>query len=270
MIGSEAFYLPEATGTYLATEHTAGPWDPRYQHGGPPGALLTRAVERCLTDSGLVVARFTGELLGPVPREPLQVRAWVDRPGRRVQLVRAELRHRDRLLMTVSAWAVRAAPPELAVDVPPAAAGAPHPMPDELAAWTPVPGTAWDCGFLRATEWRFVTGGYDVPGPAAAWVRPRIPLLPQEPMSPMQRVVLTADSANGISGVLDVETWLFIPPELTVHVMRPPTGEWLHLDAASLVAPACAGLAAGSLSDLHGPVARSAQSLLVTHRVRAS
>src|SRR3954463_13396761 len=67
---------------------TAGPWSLEAQHGGPPAALLGRAVE------GLgagVVGRFTMDLLGPVPVGELGVSASVVRPGRSVSLVEASL-----------------------------------------------------------------------------------------------------------------------------------------------------------------------------------
>ncbi|TWJ29436.1 thioesterase superfamily protein [Micromonospora sagamiensis] len=137
MSGSEAFYRPDGADTYLPTAHTEGPWDPRYQHGGPPGALLARAVEECLTGTDLVVARITVEILGPVPCQPVQVRARVERPGRRVQLVRAELRHEGRLLMAASAWAVRPAPEALPVG--PATASGPAPGPETGRPMVPPP-----------------------------------------------------------------------------------------------------------------------------------
>ncbi|TWJ29435.1 thioesterase superfamily protein [Micromonospora sagamiensis] len=85
----------------------------------------------------------------------------------------------------------------------------------------------------------------------------------------MQRTVLTVDSANGMSAVLDIEKWMFIPPELSVHILRPPVGQWLHLDAVTEVAPGWTGLTTGTLSDRHGPVARSAQSLFVARQPEA-
>lgn len=266
---AEAFYRPDGADSYRPTEHTAGPWSPDYQHGGPPGALLARAVERCVTDPELVVGRITMDILGPIPRRPVQVRARVERPGRRVQLVRAELRHEGQLLMTATAWAVRPAPATLPVTpVPVSLPAGPVPAaplvgPEAARPSAPAPGTPWDCGFLAATEWRFVEGGYGLLGPATAWIRTRFPLLTDEPISPVQRAVLTVDSANGMSAVLDIEKWMFIPPELTVHLFRPPEGEWLHLAAVTEVAPGRAGVTTATLSDRHGPAARSAQSLFV-------
>ena len=89
-----------ASGDTLPT--TGSPWGPESQHGGPPAALLAWAIER-LADG--VVSRFTMELLGPVPLGALTVSARVERPGRSVQLVAAELydEQRDRTVATARA-----------------------------------------------------------------------------------------------------------------------------------------------------------------------
>jgi hypothetical protein len=128
-------------------------------------------------------------------------------------------------------------------------------MPDQLQS-----------GYLRAVEWRPVRGGFLAPGPAAAWTRLRIPLVEGEEPSGLQRVMAVADSGNGISGMLDMNEWWFINPELTVHLERDPSGEWICLDAATSIQPGGAGLAASTLSDLDGPVARGAQTLYVARR----
>ena len=65
--------------------------------------------------------------------------------------------------------------------------------------------------------------------------------MPGEEPSPLQRVLAVADSGNGISAVMSWDEWLFINPELTVHVLRPPEGEWVVLDAATTIAPGGAG-----------------------------
>ena len=93
-----------------------------------------------------------------------------------------------------------------------------------------------------------------------------MPLLPDEPPTGLQRVLAVADSGNGVSAVLPLDEWLFINPELTVHLRREPRGEWICLDAATSIQPGGAGLATSTLSDLHGPVARGAQTLYVAPR----
>ena len=65
-----SFY--EADGAALvATPMTRGPWDNRFQHGGPPAALVAGAVERFAGDYR--VARLSIELLRPVPIAPVRV-----------------------------------------------------------------------------------------------------------------------------------------------------------------------------------------------------
>ena len=56
---------------FVPTVHTRGPWDPQAQHGGPPAALIARAVEAVPADAPMHVARLTVELLRPVPLTPL-------------------------------------------------------------------------------------------------------------------------------------------------------------------------------------------------------
>jgi hypothetical protein len=124
----------------------------------------------------------------------------------------------------------------------------------------------WTDGYLSAIEWRMVRGGLGRPGPAVAWTRMRYPLVPDEEPSPLQRVLAVADSGSGLSGVLDARRWLFINPELTVHLHREAAGEWICLDARTTISEGGTGVATSTLSDAHGPVAFGAQSLLIKAR----
>ena len=90
----EAFYEPDG-GRYRSTELTRGPWDPRTQHAGPPAALIGREIERLEDAADFQVGRVTFEILRAVPIAPLSVQASIVRPGRRVQLVEAELSRRQ-------------------------------------------------------------------------------------------------------------------------------------------------------------------------------
>ncbi|MCU1693729.1 MAG: hypothetical protein JWM64_2820 [Frankiales bacterium] len=247
-----------ADSRWRATEHTAGPWDPASQHGGPPSALLGRAVERCAPRDDLRIARVTVEILGAVPVGDLELRARVARPGRSVELVEAALSAGGRDVARASAWRVRRTE---GVTVASRARTAP-PLPD---TGEDLPGS-WGGGYLRAVEWRFVAGRFDLPGPAAAWTRMRLPLVPDEEPSPLQRVLVVADSGNGLSSELDLASWFFINPELTVHSSRDAVGEWVCLDAQTTVSDGGSGLATSVLSDVEGPVAVGAQSLLVAPR----
>ena len=107
MADVQPFYVPDGPATFASTPSTAGPWGPDSQHGGPPAALLTRAVERLDRDGAeRVVGRFTMELLGPVPVGPLRVEASVVRPGRTVEMCEATAYdvRRDRPVARATAW----------------------------------------------------------------------------------------------------------------------------------------------------------------------
>ena len=82
---TEAFYEPLGGGRFRSTEHTAGPWDVRSQHAGPPAALLGRALEATDPREGTLLARVTFEILGPVPVAEVEVESRVARPGRTVE-----------------------------------------------------------------------------------------------------------------------------------------------------------------------------------------
>ena len=258
---SEAFFLPlDDDGTrWRATVHTTGPWDPGAQHGGPPSALLARGVERCAPRDDVVAARVTVEILGAIPVGELELRARVARPGRSVELVEAALTAGGRDVARAAAWRVRRAQGADVASRRPA----PPPLPEQGPAGGLPPG--WVDGYLSAIEWRVVAGGFDRPGPCTAWTRMRHPLVPDEEPTGLQRALVVADSGNGLSNELPI-SWLFINPELTVHLHREPVGEWLCVDAVTTVSSGGAGLATTALSDLDGPVGVGAQSLLVAPR----
>ncbi len=254
----DAFFVPLGDDRYAATVHTTGPWDARFQHGGPPSALLGRAVERCSPRPELMVARVTAEILGPVPVAELQVSARVLRPGRSVELVEATLSAAGRDVARATAWRVlRTSVQVPSRDPAPASRGA---SPDVLLA------TGWVDGYLSAVEWRNVTGSFAEPGPASAWTRLRHPLVEGEDNSPLTRVLAVADSGNGLSSELDLTRWHYINPELTVHLHREAVGEWVCLDARTAVSAGGTGLATSVLSDDQGPLGVGAQSLLVAPR----
>src|SRR5881275_1884612 len=113
---SEALFVLEGE-RFLPTELCRGPWSPDAQHGGPPAALLARAVERFGGGDGMQVARLTVELLRPVPLVPLALTARFARPGRKVQLVEAALRAADVEVARALALRIRRLPLTLPADV---------------------------------------------------------------------------------------------------------------------------------------------------------
>jgi hypothetical protein len=258
---TSALYLPISDdGRYLATEHTGGPWDPTKQHGGPPSALLARAAEREPSAVPSTVVRMAVEILGPVPVGEVTIASRVARAGRSVELVEAELSAGGRVAVKARAWRVRLAELEL-----PSTTSAPVPPPPMPAEDSPGPPN-WPGGFLQAMQLRFCAGSWSQPGPATAWGRLRIPLVDGEEPSGLQRLMVLADCGNGVSSALPIADWLFINPDLTVHLSRYPRGEWMCIDAATTVDPQGFGVAVSTLYDADGRVGNGAQSLFVDAR----
>jgi hypothetical protein len=118
--------------------------------------------------------------------------------------------------------------------------------------------TAMDIRFLGGTDYGL--------GPALAWFRFKRPLVDDEWPSPLARVVGAADFGNGVSRVVDFDSYLFVNTDLTVHLHREPVGEWVLLDARTRLEAHGAGLARSILSDERGQLGLAAQSLFVAPR----
>ena len=250
---------------FVPTELARGPWDPTAQHGGAPAALIARAIEA--EAGGLGVARLTYEFLRPVPLEPLSLSTRLVRPGRRVQLVEATLEAGGRPVCRALGLALARTPGSApAVSAP---AGEPLPPPDGVGPSPSPPGKKPMFGG-DAIELRFVRGSIAEPGPAAAWLRFAVPLLDGETPSPVQRVAAAADFGNGVSAALDWHQYVFINADLTIHIARPPRGEWVGLDSHTQVEADGVGLAESVLHDAGGPIGHAAQSLLVGPREAAA
>jgi hypothetical protein len=255
------FFEPAGTDSFVATPATAGPWSAHAQHGGPPSALAARALELHEPDEGQRLARVAVDILRPVPVGKITVRARTVRPGRRVALLEAVLEADGQEVLQVRGW--RMAMP--AGQGPSTPAG---PPPPPVPAEQPPPAFpgGHTAGYLEAVDWRYVTGGFDTPGPASVWARPRVPLIPGEEPSPMCRALLLADSGSGVSAALSPAQFLFINVDLTLILARDPAGEWLLLDAVTTIEGRGTGLAETSVSDVRGHCGAALQTLLVAPR----
>jgi len=266
---TDAFYSLDGQ-TATPSELTRGPWDPGSQHAGPPSALLARAMDRCEPRDGSRIARVTVEILAPVPIQPLRVSARVARPGRSVELLEASLEGPDGEVMRARGW--RLVTGDIQTDwereePPPGREGA-----EALEFFPEIGGSraprarmsGESVGWHTAMEIVFARGRFLEPGPATVWMRPRAALVDGEPVSPLERVLLAADGGNGVSAPLDWARFIFINTDLTVHLLRPPDGEWVCLDSVTHVDGI--GMTDTALWDERGRIGRAAQTLLVRER----
>ena len=185
------------------------------------------------------------------------------RPGRNVEQIEATLADAQSgdELMRLNAWRLRTEELELPHGL--CEPDAPPPPPTSGKSSLPAFWTE-PVAYHAALDWRFVDGEFDQPGPATTWTRLRVPLVAGEEVSPLERMLVMADAASGISHVLDWTEWVFINVELGIHLERLPEGEWMAMDATTRVGASGAGLCTSVLSDERGRVGVSTQTLRVT------
>jgi hypothetical protein len=250
---------------FRSTELTRGPWHPDHQHAGPPIALAAREIERAAAPLGLGhVARLTANLLRPIPIADLAIEVGTDYAGRNAAHFSARLEAGGKEVARFTALAQR----EAALPVPPGLPGHPLPQAPRAVGESPAerfPFAVDSTGYPDLIDSRVAEGTF-FRGPSAVWFRLRYPLVEGEAPTPIQRVAVAADSGNGISAILDWRRFVFVNSDLTINLLRKPEGEWICVDAKTLLGPSGTGIAEARLFDTQGLVGRSIQSLAIRLR----
>ena len=258
-------YVPAGEGGWRSTELTRGPWHPEHQHAGPPIALVARQIERAAAPLGLShLARLTANLLRPIPIAELAVAVQTDYAGRNVAHYSATLASGGKPVALFTALVQREADLEMPEGLP----GHPlprAPRPPESSPAAEFPFGSKLTGYPDLVECRVAEGGF-FRGPCAIWFRLRRPLIEGEAASPIERVAVAADSGNGISAILDFKRYLFVNSDLTINLLRRPQGEWICVEARTLLGPSSGGIAEARIYDATGLVGRSIQSLALRMR----
>jgi Thioesterase-like superfamily len=210
----------------------------------------------------LRIGRISLDIFGPIPLREVVVEVFPIKPGRRVCLTEARMSVDGRVAAPARAWHIATGehPPPTGDEQT-----APPPLPPRPTPQHFYPGLD-DWGYGKSIEWRFTRGSLDSLGAADVWVSVRLPLVDGLASTGQDRVLITADSANGLSLSLPIEQWLSIPPTMTATLLRPPAGEWVHLACRTHRAHDGVGLAHADLFDADGLIGEVAQPLLVQKR----
>ena len=254
---TDAFYIPDGD-RYLATDHTRGPWSPKHQHGGPPAALIAHAAEATAPDFS--IARITVDFLRPVPIDRLGVRLETLRAGTKVQRLLGTLLHGEVPLAHAVLTLVR--PTGVEVASPPSATVL---LPPELSRPFQFPFFREPLGYHTAMESRLALGHFGR-GRVAIWMRQRVALVAGAAPSPVERVLVAADSGSGVSAGIEHASHTAINFDLTVALHRSLEGEWVGLDSVSTYEPSGLGLADTRVVDVRGTVGRALQGLVIERR----
>lgn len=264
----EALFISAGSG-FEPTELATGPWRPDAQHGGPPSALLAHLTEEHVNDEQ-AVAFIEVELTKPVPLTRLEADASVEVLSRRVSRVRAALLSEGQVVCRSTALVLATddalpIPEHVAEPLPPVA------VPDPDTAETP-PDFGAHAGVTyhrNGVEHRFTSGTFTTIGPAFGWVRLRQPIVAGSEPTGLQRLLAAADFGSGISYIYDPSAPVgLINANLAVTVRRAPIGEWIGLDAETLLEPTGIGTATTTLHDQGGVVATATQSLIPIRKLK--
>jgi Acyl-CoA thioesterase C-terminal domain/Acyl-CoA thioesterase N-terminal domain len=224
------------------------------------------------------------EFLRPIPLAPLRLSTQITRPGRRVQALAAEIEAGGEIVCRANALRILPAPsepPEPALAQVRAATSNRIPAPDDGDAIVFALDDSERRSFAAsAIEMRFLSGhplvgelpeldteSRHVPtGAATVWMRLRHPLLPGQPPSSIARIAAAADFGNGVAAAVPFDRYLFINADLSITLDRSPVGEWIALQARTLLHPGGIAWAESVLHDEQGPVGLARQALVVQGR----
>ena len=263
---ADVFFTSEhrADGTewFRPTDHARGPWDPDACHGGPPTGLLVRALERTLP--AMRLARISVDLGRPVPMDGFTIVTEVARAGRATANTAASLLDGDGRVRTTAVGMHLAVAPTPIFEGRIDNSGARTPrLADSTPGAFPVARVAHDRpGFRGAVAVRYPEGEDDRVGATTVWMR-TVALLPDEEMSPFQRISPLADCGNAFARNAEPSEVQFVNTDLLIALHRDPVGEWMGSRATSVWQPTGNGLAEALLFDDEGPVGRALQTLLL-------
>ncbi|CAN5235043.1 thioesterase family protein [soil metagenome] len=250
---------------FVAGDLVRSTWAAAIQHGAPVSALLVRALEQFAQRPDTRLSRVNIDLLGGVPVDgPLWVRATVDRPGKQIELLSAEMLGlgRDgqpRPVARASGWRLQQ------IDTADLVSSPTPPLRPLSEAHSRDMKKDWDRNYVHSLDWRWLTTPM-AEGPGESWIRPVVDLVQGETMTPLQRLFSVADDANGIGAKLDIRKWTFMNTDLVVHLHRIPVGEWTGIRAETSYGPDGIGTTLGTLFDETGPIGAIQQSVLVRPR----
>jgi hypothetical protein len=252
---------------FVGTILIQGGWNPDEANGGMVLALLGHCLEDVPSLVPMTLSRFTADLVRPVPiGRRLHVVPTVLREGKKIQLVELRLLVDD--VVHVRATALRLRDADLTGISVPASTTTDRPAdalarPDDSRKFSDLgPGVP---AFLRAIDMRRAPlldgSGY------GSWIRLVAPVVAGEPIRATSRLILGFDFSNLIGLDEHRDDVTMINPDVTGHVLRPPTGEWIGMTGDTRFNPSMGrGLSSAMLSDDDGVFAVVSLSQLVQPR----
>ena len=246
-------------GLYEPQEAAQGYWNRSHQNGVAAGGLLAQLCDTHQASDGMRTCRVTIDIMRGVPYEPIAATCRLVRDGARVQVLEAEIAADGQVFARASALRVR-------TGETPSTQGSDR-------TW-PLPESVGDAPVMRnqvagfAVETRLVKGSMRELGPGAYWARFNAALVEGQETTPVARTAMAADIGSGPSSVVDSREWSFANLDLSIHLFRPPVGEWVYAESETFSAGDGAGIVNSRLGDRDGYIGVANQVLYIASRQR--
>ncbi len=262
---------PHGGALFESTRLAAAEWYPDGQHGGVVAAFLSHAVETSPSLTPMEVARVTCELFRIVPVTTVEVVTELVREGKKIQTTEVRLYSQE--LELARALVQRLRTTELDLPAETSERISTPPLPDtldpvEFRSLMPFGGEGPVSFGRHAVQIRQARGTFAEPGPAAVWLRFPVRLVEGVDMTPTERAIIASDFSNGLSRLAQPWEVVFMNSDISVHLARPPVGEWVGLDGESIWNKDGRGVATSHLFDVQGPIGRATQTLFLENRGR--
>lgn len=248
---------------------TAGPWYPNSQHGSAMLLMAAVAVEGCPSERPAQVTRLTVDMMSAAPLDPVTVDTTVRKSGQYLEFLDIALRAADRECVRASALRFRTDDVPVVTDRLTYQNALPR-LPGPLA--TPLFADAADRdGFHQVMDIRLDPTAT----PAILWFRLTRAVLPDQPITPLQRVAAAADWTYSVPNLAHHITtgerfgrlpFYGINPDTTVNLHRPAEGEWIAIQTQATYGNLGCGTVVGQLFDETGPIGFATQSILIRPR----
>lgn len=246
------FYTQEGE-FFVPTGLSRSPWDRQAIAGGPICALFAHVAQDAALDDVFTIARFSVDIFGKVPYQPLGTVTEVLRDGRQTKLHRIQLTADGRPVAQVHVLRVRK------LETPIAEAPSPYPGPDDVTPAQPHSGI----GMQGALGLRLVSGAPGTPGRGVAWLSMSAEIVAGHPSSNLEKAAMFADYGNGFGNATDAREWSYANLDVTIQFLRLPVGDWFLLDAETHMAGDGHGTVSNIFADEQGVYARGFQTIFV-------
>ncbi len=244
-----AFYAREGD-QFVPSGLGMSPWDGKSQNGLALSGLCAHIIENAASRVPMLNTRMTLDIFGAVPMEPLTPVLTVVRDGPRFQLLEVALHALGKTWVRASALRVRLA------DNPPSAMGESPPLPavEEFLSGP------------RYFDMVRVSGSFEPGDHGPVWMRMTADVVAGLPITPAERIAVAADLCAGFAPILPFKDWSSANLDISLHVRRPPVGEWLVIDSDHQSAGNGIGIATARFGDAQGLFANATQTTFLDKR----